>query len=56
MVELHGEERGRVPREEKAPHLRMDVEPKDDGRLKMRLSVHVVGHLEPPRMGQGHEP
>ena len=30
---------------EKAPRLRMNPEPKDDGCLKMRLSV--MGHLEP---------
>ena len=45
MVELHGEERERVLKEEKAPRLRMNPEPKDDGRLKMRLLV--MGHLEP---------
>ena len=45
MVELHGEERERVLREEKAPRLRMNPEPKPDDRLKMRLLV--MGHLEP---------
>ena len=45
MTELFGSERERVIREEKAPRLRMNPEPKDDGRLKMRLLV--MGHLEP---------
>ena len=45
MVELHGEERERVLKEEKAPRLRMNPEPKPDDRLKMRLLV--MGHLEP---------
>ena len=45
MVELHGEERERVLREEKAPRLRMNPEPKSDDRLKMPLLV--MGHLEP---------
>ena len=45
MVELGGDERERVIREEKAPHLRMNPEPKPDGRLKMRLLVR--GDCEP---------
>ena len=43
MTELFGDERERVLREEKAPRLRMNPEPKDDDRLKMRLLV--MGHL-----------
>lgn len=45
MVEIEGDERERVLREEKAPHLRMNPEPKPDGRLKMRLIVR--GDCEP---------
>ena len=37
MTELFGKERERVLKEEKAVRLRMNPEPKDDGRLKMRL-------------------
>ena len=43
LVELHGAERERVLREERAPRLRMNPEPKPD-RLKMRLLV--MGHTE----------
>ena len=45
MTELFGAERERVLREEKAVRLRMNPEPKDDGRLKMRLLVR--GDCEP---------
>jgi hypothetical protein len=45
MVELFDAERERVLREEKAPRLRMNPEPKDDGRLKMRMLV--MGNCEP---------
>ena len=45
MVELEDDERERVFREEKAPHLRKNPEPKPDGRLKMRLLVR--GDCEP---------
>ena len=45
MDELTGEERERVLQEEKAPRLRMNPEPKDDGRLKMRMIV--MGNCEP---------
>ena len=45
MVELFGAERERVLKEESVPSLRMNPEPKDDGRLKMRLLV--MGHTEP---------
>ena len=44
MVELFGEERERVLKEESVPRLRMNPEPKDDGRLKMRFLV--MGHTE----------
>jgi hypothetical protein len=45
ITELFGEERERVLREEKAVRLRMNPEPKDDGRLKMRLLAR--GDCEP---------
>ena len=45
MTELFGAERERVSREEKAVRLRMNPEPKDDGRLKMRLLAR--GDCEP---------
>ena len=45
MTELFDDERERVIKEEKAPHLRMNPEPKPDGRLKMRLLVR--GDCEP---------
>jgi hypothetical protein len=45
MTELFGDERERVLREEKAVRLRMNPEPKDDGRLKMRLLAR--GDCEP---------
>ena len=39
MTKLFGKERERVLKEEKAVRLRMNPEPKDDDRLKMRLSA-----------------
>ena len=51
MTELYGPERERVLKEEKAPRLRMNPEPKDDGRLKMRFLV--MGHCEPAEWTAG---
>ena len=45
LRELHGDEREHVLKKEKAPRLRMNPEPKDDGRLKMRFLV--MGNREP---------
>jgi hypothetical protein len=50
LVELHGAERERVLREERAPRLRMNPKPKPD-RLKMRLLV--MGHTEPKSWTEG---
>ena len=51
MEELEGEERGRVMRMEKVIRLRMNPEPKKDGRKKMRLLVR--GDTEPREWNEG---
>ena len=45
-TELFGEDYKRVMKEEKVVSLRMNPEPKKDGRNKMRLLVK--GFMEPP--------
>ena len=46
MNELHGEERERVLQQEKVVRLRMNYEPKKDGRV-CKFRCIVMGHTEP---------